>query len=117
MQEIDFIYKNDFGLSFYWVKSDKVLKDSIQIVFRDMGFYLSLEEVITFSKLINQAKRRPRCASCSTPNCCRSILLRTPFSKVDLALDPGELDQMDDLINGVLFHTSLREYLDGLSLN
>lgn len=117
MQEIDFIYKNHFGLSFYWVKSNETLRSAIQIVFRDMGFYLSREEVIIFSKLIDQAKQQPQCNSCNVPNCSRSILLRTPFSKVDLVLNQKELNDMQDLINGILFHTALREYLERLSLN
>jgi len=93
MQELVNIYKNDFGLGFYWKKDTLILNDRIQIVFRDMG------------------------QSCNTQQCCRSILLKTPATTIDLAINSKELALIEDLLNGILFHLSLQDYLQQLSLN
>ncbi|MEL6809732.1 MAG: hypothetical protein AAFP76_00165 [Bacteroidota bacterium] len=117
MKEIDPIYKNEIGLGFYWRRSGTSLKDKIQIIFRDTGFYLSHLEISEFYQQTIEALSRPRCTSCKTQECCRSILLRTPFSQVDLAVSTVELEGMEDLLSGILFHLNLRQYLNGLGLN
>ncbi|MDC8005178.1 hypothetical protein POV27_14040 [Aureisphaera galaxeae] len=117
MQDIVPIYKNTFGFGFYWIKEGTVLQDAVQIIFRDMGFYLKKGEIVYFSKLLEQAKARSQCPlSCKSP-CCRSVLLKTPSQHVDLAMSRQELKLLDDLLKGVLFHLELREYVEKLSAN
>ena len=117
MHEIDPIYKNHFGLGFYWRKEDVVVRHAVQIVFRDIGFYLTKKEIVYFSKLVTEAKRRSECSLSCQLDCCRSVLLKTPSQLVDLALNRKELEAVNDLLEGILFHIELREYIHKLSLN
>ncbi len=116
MQEIDPIYKNRFGMGFYWRKDRKTIKSAVQIIFRDTGFYLKKGEILYFMRMAEEAQKRYRCPyPCS--QCNRSILLKTPSKQVDLAVNRNELESICDLLKGVLFHIELEEYLYNLSLN
>ncbi|MBX2826735.1 MAG: hypothetical protein KTR22_01140 [Flavobacteriaceae bacterium] len=117
MQEIDPIYKNSIGMGFYWRKNGESIKDTIQVIFRDMGFYLKKGEILYFSKLVAQAKTSSQCPSGCKSHGCRSILLKTPSKQIDLAVSRRELNAVDDLLNGIIFHLDLQDYLNNLSLN
>ncbi len=82
MNEIYCIYRNDIGIAFQWKKD--IAKNNygkLQIVFRDMGFYLTPEEVNHFYKCIRSAREFERCAECRQHKDYRSILLRTPAER------------------------------------
>ncbi len=113
MNEIYCIYRNDIGISFQW-KRDIARNNfgKLQIVFRDMGFYLSPDEVGQFYNCIRNARQFERCAECRQHEEYRSILLRTPADKVDLAVNVHELRQIEDLIEGTLFQIKLDNYLN-----
>ncbi len=117
MNEIEPIYKNEFGFGFYWKKRPAEQKGKIQIIFRDTGFYLDKAEVQDFLYCVDIAKNAPSCNSCNSETCCRSILLRTPSQKIDLAVNSAELSGIEDLLGGILFHLSLRTYLRDISSN
>ncbi|MBC9796740.1 hypothetical protein [Sinomicrobium weinanense] len=118
MNEIYCIYRNDIGIAFQW-KTDLAKNNSkkLQIVFRDMGFYLLPEEVSDFYNCVCSAREFERCAGCSHNKEYRSILLRTPANQVDLAVNTYELQQIEDLIEGTLFQLRLDSYLNQLCGN
>ncbi len=119
MQEIVPIHRNTFGMSFQWKKDiANNVYNKFQLIFRDTGFYLSLEEIEQFSKEVQDAKGRGDCA-CANSNCTntRTILLRTPSFMVDLAVSTEELDLIEELIDGTLFQIKLDKYIDGLCSN
>ncbi|UGU14185.1 hypothetical protein LS482_10720 [Sinomicrobium kalidii] len=115
MKEIYCIYRNEIGIAFQW-KRDIAKNNSgkLQIVFRDMGFYLSPDDVTDFYKCVCHAREFERCADCRQDKEYRSILLRTPADKVDLAVNVYELQQIEDLIEGTLFQLRLDKYLNQL---
>lgn len=117
MKEIKLIYRNEFGLGFYWIQSGKLLETKVQLVFRDMGFYLSLAELQSFVDLVLPVLAPQQCSGCPEAQKCRSILVRTPDKRVDIVVSTDELHQLKDLLNGVRFHISLDSYLNNLSLN
>ena len=110
------IYHNSFGIAFQW-KRQLVSKgfNKIQMVFRDMGFYLTLEEIQGFKKNIEAA------SVCKNCNCCnkegRYILLKTPSDKIDIAVSEKELSQVEDLIKGTLFQLQLDTYIKSICAN
>ncbi|WP_146746648.1 hypothetical protein [Sinomicrobium soli] len=118
MNEIYCIYRNDIGIAFQW-KRDIVKNNfgKLQIVFRDMGFYLSPDEVTDFYHCVKNARQFERCAECRHNREYRSILLRTPADKVDLAVNIDELYQIEDLIEGTLFQIKLDGYLNQICDN
>lgn len=110
------IYHNSFGIAFKWKRNigNKGFNKT-QIVFRDMGFYLSIDDIKKFEKSIKVAH------SCKNCNCCnkegRYILLRTPSDIVDIAVSEKELDLIEDLIKGTLFQIQLDSYIKTLCVN
>lgn len=118
MSDIRHIYHNDIGIAFQW-KQDlaKNKHDRFQVIFRDTGFYLTLSQIENFSKLIKQASSRGCCKECKAANNCRSILLKTPASNVDLAVSEKELHTISDLIEGTLFQIKLDDYLKNVCKN
>ena len=112
------IYHNNFGISFKWKNTNSVeRKNKIQIVFRDMGFYLTQKEVITFYKNIYETKNAKGCSCCTYEKESRCMLLKTPCNKVDIAINKKELNQIEDLIKGTLFQLNLDQYLDSICKN
>ncbi|MBA3985076.1 MAG: hypothetical protein H0X63_00495 [Flavobacteriales bacterium] len=117
-QEILKIYHNEIGIAFQWRKKATNFNPKlIQIVFRDMGFHLTKEEIICFAKLVNQCKTSINCMDCPVQVNCRNILLETPASKVSLAVNATELDQVDDLMRGTLFQLEMDEYIREICRN
>ena len=52
MNDIEQIYRNDFGISFYWKEGNEIVSDKIQLLFKQMGFYFSIQELNEFHDLI-----------------------------------------------------------------
>lgn len=102
------IYNNDIGISFQWSHIETNLT---QIVFKEMGFNLSEQEIEIFIGKISDAKKQKNCATCMAGDNCKSILLQTPFSKVSMAISKIELGQIEDLLKGTLFQLRLNSYL------
>lgn len=117
MDDVALIYHNELGIAFRW-KQTIPNTDSrrVQMVFKDMGFYLLLAEIQKFSQNINTAKFY-NCENCRDPKTCRNILLRSPLERMDFAVSALELEQISDLIEGTLFKLNLEDYLNGCGRN
>lgn len=117
MNEIEQIYFNDFGVAFHWIKQDKVLKNRIQIVFKETGFYLTNDEVQCFSEIIESTCIKLNNGGCCCRNKRNKFLLKTPIREIDLAVSENELMQIKDLVEGTLFQIRLLEYLKDICRN
>lgn len=117
MSEIHRIYHNDIGIAFQWKQDVEKNNPKFQVIFRDTGFYLSLAEIEIFSKFAQQAVSRGCCRDCKVKQQCRSILLKTPATTVDLAVSEKELQSISDLIEGTLFQIKLNQYLNDVCNN
>lgn len=118
MEDIKVIYHNNFGIAFKWKESVvKIKTERIQLVFKDMGFYLTENEVKEFSKNIQIAQPHNPCSTCENPGTCRNILLKTPLRKMDFIVNIEELKDICDLVEGTLFHLEIERYLRDLSRN
>ena len=117
MKEIEQIYYNDFGVAFHWKKDNRILRDKVQLVFRETGFYLTFSELKTFAKNIDIACQKNGCEGCSMQNKCHKFLLKTPLNQVDLAISQSELSQIKDLVEGAIFQVQLKDYLTRICKN
>lgn len=117
MKEIEQIYFNDFGVAFHWKKNDAVLREKVQLVFRETGFYFSREELKLFSEFIQTACEKRSCDDCSLRHKCHKFLLKTPLNQIDLAVSFNELNQIKDLVEGAIFQVKLQDYLKDICRN
>ncbi len=117
MQEIEEIYRNTFGISFFWKKGQKSNSEKVQVIFRDTGFCLSRAQLKDFVKKADKALGQARCQECECGGECRSFLLRTPAEQVDMAISRNELFDVKDLLEGTLFQLNLNNYLKQLCNN
>lgn len=118
MEDVNVIYHNNFGIAFKWKESIvKIKTDRIQLVFKDMGFYLTEKEVREFSENIRIAQPYKACSNCENPGNCRTILLKTPLKKMDFVVNKQELNEICDLVEGTLFHLQIESYLKDLGRN
>ena len=115
MKEIEQIYYNDFGVAFYWRKNEQVIKDRVQIVFKETGFYFSVNEIKDFACIVNDMSNRPCCNECR--NKCNKFLLKTPVREIDLAVSHSELSDIKDLLEGTLFNIELFGYISDVCKN
>ena len=114
MKDIEQIYRNDFGISFYWKEGNEIISDKIQLLFKQMGFYFSIQELNEFHDLIED------CVIEDTRGVKRSFnkfLLKTPYVAIDLEISPMELNSIKDLVDGSLFRLHLNEYIHGAGMN
>jgi len=118
MQDIYRIYHNSIGIAFQWKKDIKNGNtDTIQLVFRNTGFYLTLEEIKAFYNKVKVSHQLKQCEGCTKHNKCSSYLLQTPSEKVDLSVSAEELNLISDLIKGTLFQIELNEYINEICKN
>lgn len=117
MNAIDKIYSNEMGISFFWKKETNTSSPKVQLVFRDIGFLLTLNELKDFSNSCTATIQTQCCHACKDSGHCRSLLLRTPSEKIDLAVNREEIHQIQELINGTIFKIELKEWIKTLSLN
>ncbi len=118
MQEIDPIYYNKLGISFYWKRATAKNIQKVQVVFRDTCMLLSPEELNKFYHLISkQGSEPPLCPDCKENDACRALLLETPLPQLTFAVSYNELQSISDLIKGTLFQLDLDKYLDKVCRN
>lgn len=108
MEDIFKVYDNEIGIAFKWQRN----ADLIQVIFRDIGFLLSIKEIALFLNQVLEAKQKQVCEGCKLGEECRSMLLKTPSSKVGIAISLNELDEVEDLLRGTLFQERLDAYLE-----
>ena len=116
MRDIDTIYHNNFGIAFRWVTETSKPNKKIQLVFRDMGFMLSKNELLLFAENIKGASNLDSYCECEHQQC-RDLLLETPLSQLSLAINHEELNVLYDLVQGTLFKLNLEGYLNGICEN
>ena len=114
MDDINPIYTNEFGLAFQWRENANKDMSKVQVVFKDMGLFLSKDELVHFSKnIVHAMETSPlQCKDCQHQEPCRKALLETPASQVTLALTTSELLDIKDLVEGTLFQLNLNSLLD-----
>ncbi|MFD2563393.1 hypothetical protein [Aquimarina rubra] len=117
MSAIDKIYSNKVGISFFWKQQKPMGSPKVQLVFRDIGFLLTLNELKDFSDACRITEQSQCCNQCSDHQNCRSLLLRTPSDKIDLAISKDELELVQELINGTIFRVELQHWVTTSGLN
>ncbi|HEX8577709.1 MAG TPA: hypothetical protein VF677_15590 [Flavobacterium sp.] len=118
MEGIATVYDNDFGMAFYWKKGNRVMRDKVQLVFKETGLHLNLEELCQFQTLIGQSyNENLGCAQCEMKYQCHKFLLKTPCPQIDFAVSMKELNAIKDLVEGTLFKINLDDYVFGVGRN
>ncbi len=113
MNDVNPIYYNTFGVAFQWKRNTVKNIKKVQLVFRDTGLLLSYEELNQFSKNIKCTKDSSSlCSDCAENDACKALLLDSPSPQVSFAMNMGELEAIQDLVEGTLFQLSLDNYLN-----
>ncbi len=115
MDSIAPLYINDIGIVFYWKRDGTLLSHRMQLVFRDTGFYLTEEELVSFGTHIRHAVRKG-CNGCPA-GCEQKRLLTTPYPQIELAVSTLELQLLEDLVEGTLFRLRLLDFVKGVGRN
>ena len=116
MREVEQVYFNEFGLAFYWRKEGRVIKNKVQVIFKETGFYLTREQLKKFTQIIDSTIQRQQCDGCANAQC-RKFLLTTPFEGLELAVNKSELNNIKDLMEGTLFSINMLDYLGDIGRN
>ena len=111
MEHVNIIYKNDFGIGFYWAGASEKLSFTAQVIFRDIGFYLTLDELKSFSYQVIEGLSQRHCDNCPHKGECRSLLLKTPSKKIDLAISRNELYELQDLLDNIIIRMDTKRYM------
>lgn len=114
MDDIKLIYNNKFGLAFQWKKNSLSKRQKVQLIFRDTGMYLNMEQIEKFVGSTRKCLNSYRCAQCPKNENCRSILVESPISDVSFAMNPKEITELQDLLEGTLFELQFDDYFRNL---
>ncbi len=118
MKEIHTIYQNEFGVAFFWKVKQKILKDNIQLVFKETGLQMNPKELLAFKFLIEESYTQNYCCdNCGSQANCGKYLVKTPFKEVDLALSIHEMTLINNLISTTIFKIELETYIWRTGLN
>lgn len=107
------VFVNEIGISFQWQKNAALT----QVIFKDTGFLLNMDEILFFIDQIELSKKRQPCLECKLGANCRSMLLQTPIKKVSMAVSLNELNQIEELLRGTVFQLELDDYLQNVCRN
>lgn len=107
------VFDNNIGISFQWKKNAALT----QVIFRDIGFHLSMDEIELFMEETALSRSKQPCLGCKLGADCRSMLLQTPVPKVSIAVSLNELNEIEELLKGTLFQLQLDYYLHELCRN
>ncbi|MEW7277565.1 hypothetical protein ABW636_03115 [Aquimarina sp. 2201CG1-2-11] len=117
MNDIDKIYSNKIGISFFWKQEKEKTERKVQVVFKEIGFLLTVNELKDFSEFCIHTIKSQCCNLCPRMQHCKSLLLRTPSDKIDLAVSKNELFQIHELLNATIFKVELATWVKNISLN
>lgn len=118
MKEIQPIYQNELGVSFFWKTEETIQKDIIQLVFKETGLQLTPQELVGFKCLIEDSLSKNYCCEdCELQSNCTKYLLKTPFKEIDLAMTINEMVEMNNLVTTTIFKVDLENYIWGEGLN
>ena len=118
MKDIHPIYQNDFGVAFFWKVNKEIVKDKVQLVFKETGLQMNPEELTAFKCLIEESYGQNYCCEdCEFKASCSKYLVKTPFKEVDLALSINEMILMNNLVSTTLFKIDLENYMWGTGRN
>lgn len=110
MENATVIYQNEFAIAFY-LPTPNNSNLVAQVVFRDLGFYLTLDELKKFSYQAAEGLEKRKCANCPHHDNCRSLLLRTPSSKMDMAVSHNELFLLRELLDHTILRIEAQNYM------
>ena len=110
------IYANTTGMTLFWDQDTTISRRSVQFIFRNTGFLLSLDDVCEFITLCEQAQCCNSECSCAYANAATQ-LLRTPIDKVDLVVTSQELAGLLDLFRQTKHIITYRMWLTNFQLN
>lgn len=117
-KEICKIYHNNIGIAFRWQSPLDRVSEKVEVVFKQIGFQLTKNEIELFSNQVACSKATlSDWSQCAFKKDCKNILLETPSALVSLVVNEKELEQLDDLLNGTLVWLDLMNYLKNMSKN
>ena len=118
MEQIQQIYLNSLGIAFYWEKDTGIIPDRIQLIFKEIGLFFTVNELSEFEHLIDESLIKNNCCEdCALKNSNCKFLLKTPLYQLDLSVSTSELKYLKDLVNGTLFRIRMENYLNGEGKN
>lgn len=118
MEQIQQIYLNTLGITFYWEKEEGIIPNRVQLIFKEIGLFFTVVELNEFEYLIDESiAKNSCCKDCALKNSNCKFLLKTPLYQLDLSVSTGELNYLKDLVNGTLFRIKMEIYLNGEGKN
>jgi len=111
MEDINTIYHNNYGIAFQWKRCAAKDFQKIQLIFKNIGLFLTKNELLIFSKNIKDAFNNPALYYCKKDTSSKSLLLQTPNTQTTFAMSYDELKHIDDLVENTIFHIGLNDFL------
>lgn len=113
MRDIDKLYHNDFGISFFWKSKVKSKNSLVELIFREAGLSLHSDDIkIMYDKVKSIVDKPSLCEDCQKNDNCKPFLLEVPNAMVSFAMSYQEMKEMSDLLKGTLFHLELNHLLN-----
>jgi len=117
MNDINTFYHNDFGIAFQWKRCAVKNFKKIQLVFRNSGLLLTADELVKFSKNIeNSLKLSKKMKGCKHEKC-QCVLVQAPNPQTSFAMNHEELSNLNNLVKGTIFNLNFDEIIDDILNN
>ncbi|KAA5823668.1 hypothetical protein FPF71_13300 [Algibacter amylolyticus] len=113
MDDITVIYRNDFGLVFWWKRCAVEDYKKINLVFNNTALHFTALELLTFLQHIETSINK-LITTCNSNNQEQLMLLETPAPQVSFVLNYEDLIGIENLVIGTLYelelNTGLKHY-------
>ncbi|XMO85814.1 hypothetical protein AAFN75_13575 [Algibacter sp. AS12] len=111
MDDITVIYKNDFGLVFWWKRYAVEDYKKINLVFNNTALHFTALELLTFLQHIETSINK-LITTCNSNNQEQLMLLETPAPQVSFVCNYEELICIQNLVEGTLYNLELSPSLE-----
>lgn len=111
MEDITVIYKNDFGIAFWWKRCAVENYKKINFVFNNMALHLTEVEVIVFAKHIETALNR-LINTCCSDSSETLMFLETPTPQISFTMIYEDLLLIQNLVEGALSELGLDSIIE-----
>lgn len=106
MEDINMLYKNDYGIAFKWKRCPLEHLKKINFVFGKTVFHLTEVEILMFSDFINKSLDR-LIKNTSKRDVDELTFLETPIPQISLVMDYENLVLLQNLIEGSLLELGI----------
>jgi len=111
MHFLEPIYQNNTGAAYALKSSIDDPFSKIQLQLGDIAILMDMCEVESFLTVVKSAQKGCNCANCEQEGAYKIIKCDTAYAEVKFKATPRVIEDLEDLVNGIIFEVQVNRLL------